>query len=163
LNGKALLGSGIYLLLQGDEIVYIGQSKCLLNRLASHLRNRPHEFDGFHVIECAVEELDSTERALIRKHQPKLNKVHGRDTSPPTRIDKGPGIPFHVAVNWAGSQKKLADRLSISQAAVSQWREAGEVPPNRTYQLHILSKGAIPLPDAARALVERARAGREAA
>lgn len=47
------------------------------------------------------------------------------------------------AIRWAGSQRKLADKLGISESAVSQWSDRGLVPMGRAYQIESLSGGAL--------------------
>ena len=47
------------------------------------------------------------------------------------------------AIRWAGSQRKLADALGISESAVSQWVDRGLVPMGRAYQIESLSGGAL--------------------
>ena len=48
-----------------------------------------------------------------------------------------------IAIQWAGSQRKLARLLQITEGAVSQWVSAGMVPEGRAYQLEVLSAGTL--------------------
>lgn len=65
-------GPAIYFLFCGDELVYIGQTVNLLNRVSSHFGRK--DFDHFSYIVCARDDLNSLERSAIWKYQPKLNK-----------------------------------------------------------------------------------------
>ena len=64
-------GPAVYFLFQGQELVYIGQTKKLLERLAKHCKDKL--FDGFSFIRCDRNELYRIERWAITKHRPKLN------------------------------------------------------------------------------------------
>jgi hypothetical protein len=63
---------GIYFLIQDDEIVYIGQSIHIPNRLHSH-QKKNRQFERVFFVECKEEDLDEIERQYIRKFSPKLN------------------------------------------------------------------------------------------
>lgn len=86
IDASAVLGSGIYALTLRGEIVYIGQSRVLCQRIGQHKepskRGGPPnylivkriKFDGVLVFPCAVENLDKLEREMIQRHQPKCNE-----------------------------------------------------------------------------------------
>nr|DAH13743.1 MAG TPA: UvrABC system protein C [Caudoviricetes sp.] len=61
----------IYFLLNGDEVVYVGQSITGLCRPYSH---SDKQFDNVSIIRCKKEELDDLEIFYIRKYMPKYNK-----------------------------------------------------------------------------------------
>jgi len=67
----------VYFLCEKDEIVYIGQSVRVANRLASHVETK--NFESVFVIHLPRISLDFVESALIRHFQPKLNGQSGRD------------------------------------------------------------------------------------
>jgi hypothetical protein len=46
------------------------------------------------------------------------------------------------AIKWAGTNKDLADKLGLTQSAVSQW---DEVPELQQYRLHHMSAGKLKL------------------
>jgi hypothetical protein len=92
-NGSALLGAGVYLLYLAGEVVYVGKSKCLLNRIYAHhyrqrYRDRPHvtdpaegiEFDGLEFVACRPSRLDELETALIKLYSPRHNIQHNQIT-----------------------------------------------------------------------------------
>jgi hypothetical protein len=62
---------GIYFLIQEDEIVYVGQSVTVHNRINQHVGVK--EFDRFTYIRCKPEELDVLETKYILKFKPKYN------------------------------------------------------------------------------------------
>ena len=68
----------IYALLYRNEIVYIGQSTSLVNRLASHL-NSNKVFDAWSIIEALgsfvpTKKFNEIERSYVSKFKPKYNK-----------------------------------------------------------------------------------------
>lgn len=46
-----------------------------------------------------------------------------------------------AAIDYFGSQAKLADAIGVSQAAISKWPE--DVPELRAYQIERLTQGAL--------------------
>jgi hypothetical protein len=63
----------IYFLINGDEIVYVGQSSSLQSRLESH-RSDKKEFDRVLFLPTPSSFLSSLEMALIRALKPKYNQ-----------------------------------------------------------------------------------------
>lgn len=66
---------GVYYLTDKKEIVYIGQSIDIEDRIKQH-KNSSKVFDDFHCVECKKEELDEFECNEIIKHKPKYNIRH---------------------------------------------------------------------------------------
>jgi hypothetical protein len=64
---------GIYFLTAAAEVVYIGQSKCLMSRIGGHLLDGLKEFDSVSWITCEARELNRLERAHIAIYRPRLN------------------------------------------------------------------------------------------
>jgi excinuclease UvrABC nuclease subunit len=65
---------GVYILLSGDEPVYVGQSIDVLARCRSHVRRRrSKEFDRIVYFACDELDLDPLEAALIIALRPKYN------------------------------------------------------------------------------------------
>lgn len=62
--------TGIYFLLDGDEVVYVGQSVNVYSRIEDHTDKR---FDRYAFIPCAVDVLDRLESLYIHCLRPKLN------------------------------------------------------------------------------------------
>lgn len=83
----SLLRSGIYLLTLRGQVIYVGQTKCLLERLWRHWHNRNKvirrqpgwskvkgvPFDGLQIMPVPVENLDRMEREMIAKFRPRYN------------------------------------------------------------------------------------------
>lgn len=74
--------SGIYFLLSGKEVVYVGQSIRLCSRLAGHLAEmdstyKAKEFDRVAWIECQRDELDLLEAAYVLYYRPRYNRSNG--------------------------------------------------------------------------------------
>ncbi|MDH5541916.1 MAG: hypothetical protein OEY64_03015 [Nitrospinota bacterium] len=65
--------SGVYFLLDKDEIVYIGMSINILYRISGHSREQTKLFDSFSYIPVSPEYLGAAETYLIKRFQPKYN------------------------------------------------------------------------------------------
>jgi len=67
----------IYFLYWKKDIVYIGQTKNLYRRLYEHYESKKR-FTHFVVYKHVKEDLEriTLEAALIKKHRPRLNKIH---------------------------------------------------------------------------------------
>lgn len=75
---------GIYFLIKGDEIVYIGQSVNIFARMNGHANK---DYDAITFVPCDKSELDILESLYILAYQPKLNgrtgnRNQGRISSP---------------------------------------------------------------------------------
>lgn len=72
---------GVYFLVQGDAVIYVGQSVAPLLRIASHQKEKDFEFAFY--VPVPVERLDEVEGAFIRFLAPALNRgapaERGRD------------------------------------------------------------------------------------
>ncbi|WP_230948730.1 GIY-YIG nuclease family protein [Burkholderia cepacia] len=69
------VGSTFCFLLSQDTIVYVGQSKNILGRIATHRSEGEKSFDRIFVIECKPAELDHLEALYIDKFRPVYNAV----------------------------------------------------------------------------------------
>lgn len=65
--------AGVYLLLKGDQVVYVGSSTNVVQRLAQH---DDKEFDSVALVECSEGDRLAVERAYIRANKPPLNTAH---------------------------------------------------------------------------------------
>lgn len=63
----------IYFLIDGEEVVYVGQTTKGLSRIEVHRRNK--KFDKVYAILCEEEDLDYCENTYILKYAPKYNKL----------------------------------------------------------------------------------------
>lgn len=64
---------GVYFLRQGEEVVYVGQSKTIMVRIADHLGKKP--FDSVLIMPVPAGELSSVETYWIKKLKPALNRA----------------------------------------------------------------------------------------
>ena len=69
--------SGVYILLDKDEIVYVGKSNNVHARVVTHITDFPcyGQFDSYAVVETQ-DELDLMEIAYITKYKPKFNRQY---------------------------------------------------------------------------------------
>lgn len=65
--------SGIYFLIHGEKVVYVGQSICVYNRINTHAANDFMVFDRYAYVACPQEKLDSLESLYIHVFRPTLN------------------------------------------------------------------------------------------
>lgn len=91
-DATALMHCGVYMLIHRGEVVYVGQSKSLGERLRTHCRNRNGKvrrsglygnrvklgfsFDSIVIKGCMLGELDELEVSMIKKYKPKYNVKH---------------------------------------------------------------------------------------
>lgn len=64
---------GVYLLINNDEVVYVGQTKNGLRRIMQHYDKI---FNKYSFIETTLEDLDYYEDLYIMKYQPKYNNFY---------------------------------------------------------------------------------------
>jgi excinuclease UvrABC nuclease subunit len=84
---------GCYMLMLGGEVRYVGKSKNVFHRLATHYTNWKRAkqgkrtyygqtaaamiaFDAVKIVPCAEKDMDRTELALIEKYKPRWNVAH---------------------------------------------------------------------------------------
>lgn len=65
--------AGVYFLVLGDVVVYVGKSTNVGARLREHRRDKVKTFDRVAYIQCDASELDHLEKAYITKLKPKHN------------------------------------------------------------------------------------------
>ena len=109
---SAILRCGVYALVREGVVVYVGQSKKMLQRVSAHKSNwgrkampawmpvslRGVLFDEVHVLPCRVEDLDRLERALIDLYKPKYNtqlKAPTPTTTPMTLTINNVSVPIN--------------------------------------------------------------------
>jgi len=67
-------GTGVYFLLQGKRVVYIGQTKNIKGRMQAHKEDKSKVFDNVRFIDgVPVDLLDFVEAYYINKVKPKYN------------------------------------------------------------------------------------------
>lgn len=65
--------SGIYFLLKGEEVVYVGKATNFIDRLIAHIDDK--DFDSYSVVECSKDEIDELETEYIYEYMPIYNKT----------------------------------------------------------------------------------------
>lgn len=85
-NVSEALGQGIYALVAGGRVVYIGKAKQMISRICTHRSNARRKvptwmpasakgiiFDEVHVMPCHPDQVDDLEHALINFYKPRHN------------------------------------------------------------------------------------------
>jgi len=67
--------SGVYVLLDGAEVAYVGQSSSVYSRIAKHMDGAPFTFDEFAIFECEAAHRRMLEARLIGELKPRWNKI----------------------------------------------------------------------------------------
>jgi hypothetical protein len=79
-------GTYIYFLFDNDVIVYIGQTKSILQRIGAHISFK--SFNSVSIVEVAESEQDVLERLYIEEYKPKYNeRKHGM---------RGPNVKYPI-------------------------------------------------------------------
>jgi len=71
----------VYFLLSGEEIVYVGQSSRLHERLSVHRQRKDMQWNSYFSIECQDVDARSLEAAYIAALSPKYNLQHATNRS----------------------------------------------------------------------------------
>jgi hypothetical protein len=130
---------GVYHLLRGDTVVYVGQSTNVLARIANWVACRAFDFDGYRVIPCAVADLNATERDHIERYQPEHNRA-GRDMRY-NGVRRGVRRGGNVYASVDEYLANLPARLSASRVC-----SALRIAPNAAALLELVAIGAFPRP-----------------
>lgn len=77
---------GVYFLLQGNKVVYVGQSVNVHSRITGHMSSK--EFDRFAYVKCDKAALDVLESLYIHALRPPLNGEQNGVPSAPLRLDR---------------------------------------------------------------------------
>lgn len=70
---KVGYGSGVYFLCKGNDIVYVGESTCLIARISAHLHEKIKDFDSVYFLSIAPHARRKVEKAFIQHYNPKYN------------------------------------------------------------------------------------------
>lgn len=69
--------SGVYVLLKGNKIVYVGESSCIMTRLSQHYKEGIKDFDYFfYEVYKTEKQRKNKEKQYIKRFRPKYNLVH---------------------------------------------------------------------------------------
>lgn len=73
MNAKPLVKEGIYFLLRGNKVVYVGRSENIFARVSDHITGGKMAFDRMHVIEATGYEQERLEQLYIAALTPEYN------------------------------------------------------------------------------------------
>jgi hypothetical protein len=109
---------GVYVLMNGDEVVWIGRTTCLPNRVIGH-RKRTGDFDRVLFLPLPKEHLAAYEGALIRALLPTKNVNSACRVGSDNDVLEALGLPTHADEKAATkhAQKTLRARRSPRGAA----------------------------------------------
>lgn len=108
------MASGVYFLLRGENVIYVGQSVDVLHRIARH-RREGRMFDAFAYIECVAADLDRLESSYIKALVPEENWSFGNSTQltrPQVRRPRKPR-PLTAATPDGAESIRLPDAGSL--------------------------------------------------
>ena len=71
---KTPVESAVYLLFEGDKVVYVGESINPLSRIGTHIKQKV--FTSYRTLKCHPSRRKYWERVLIFKYQPRYNKTN---------------------------------------------------------------------------------------
>lgn len=77
---------GVYILLQNEEVMYVGQSQYIPIRVHTHRRDNRFQFDKVVVRYCEPNDLDLIEAELIKELKPMHNRNSGRNSFRPKTL-----------------------------------------------------------------------------
>jgi hypothetical protein len=108
-----LKGSGVYFLLQGKRVVYVGQSKRVSHRIAEHLKTK--RFDRVVCLPLAPEDLLKAEAFYIAMYAPIYNLQLGDEKRTAEML-----TTYRESNDLLAQEQQLADQ----QKALEQKRQA---------------------------------------
>lgn len=95
----------VYFLCDGDEIVYVGQTSILTNRIKTHKPDK--EFtDVYYITVQSTKEALRVEAYYIRRFKPKYNKTH---CSPPPRQKENLSVSQYLEKNGLSLENAAKD------------------------------------------------------
>lgn len=100
--------SGVYFLLDGDEVVYVGQAVNVYSRIGQHTDKR---FDRYAFVPCAVDALDMLESLYIHCLRPRLNGNQRNDAKcAPIALDTLIGLVPNAQANRTSCREVNRDK-----------------------------------------------------
>lgn len=80
---KNILGGSVYVLFDGNNVVYVGQSVNPMSRIGTH--NRDKTFTHYRIMACLKRRMNYWESLLISRYKPRYNKAGLDKKKPPSR------------------------------------------------------------------------------
>lgn len=125
---------GVYFLIDGEEVTYIGQSKNIIARVGQHMA-AGKRFTEFTYIKCSPENLNLYERRLILLYKPRDNISMLMDgeagTAEITRLAADTPIPLQETQQKPKTfmcVKKAAQYTGLSKSTLDKLRHFGGGP-----------------------------------
>lgn len=103
---KPLL-SGVYFLLSGGRVVYVGQAKNIKARIRQHKEDPNKVFDAYAYLPCEVEYLDTLEALYIMHLRPAQNK---RCASLYGILERTKKMPLNIALPDKATLAKIVEQ-----------------------------------------------------
>lgn len=120
-------GPAVYFLLSGKEVVYIGAALRVASRICFHRRHNSSAFDLIMFLPCEREQLEETEKSLIKLIRPKHNRRgkergewvddaawNGSATPTPSGL-----VDFHVDID-SGLYQALKEYVKQNRTTISE-------------------------------------------
>lgn len=108
---------GVYMLMRGKKILYIGASVNIAARLMAHRTEGRIRFTDVRITKVSPSKLASVEKALIKKHQPKYNYVNTERQKKGLPVDDRRVVSFNLPrlTVWKMAEMAEADSRSMTQ------------------------------------------------
>jgi hypothetical protein len=103
-----LMNPGIYVLCYKEEVIYVGRTTNIFNRI-SDSDHRARTYDKIYFVKCNFDELDRVEALMILKLKPKEGKSYNFNNNTDYRnkpTPTAPGQSFHT-INVSGTSLEL--------------------------------------------------------
>lgn len=112
---------GIYMLMLGEKVQYVGQSVDCDVRVSEHRCGKFIEFDSVRVAEVPASLLLSEEIRMIREHNPPFNIAHTDKSKKRRTTNCGPN-EFPRSVRWRGENMEHARTLAqMERRSLNDW------------------------------------------
>lgn len=90
------LNPGVYFLMKGEDVVYVGQSLIAINRVGIHAREGAIDFDSFSILECEERHLNMVESLYIHMLRPRYNGRDPHEEDSPMNAPLNPDKLFNL-------------------------------------------------------------------
>lgn len=102
--------SGVYFLIKNEEVIYVGKSVNVFDRIGAHRREGGAWFDSFNVIRCGLDEMAALEEKYILAFMPKMNTAitYKKTQRPSATTARGAGRPDREKASPTGVYTKTS-------------------------------------------------------
>ena len=132
-ESAATVTCGVYVLMRGEEVLYVGRSTQVEARVLHHRLVRGLDFDRVFVSACGSDDLGRLEVEAIRRCRPTQNVQHNPAAPPIVVATLTGGRPLHISSRgWQVHRiprLALAGKLGRMRGLVNRaWPEGRELP-----------------------------------